>query len=144
IALVIPMDKVEAQANAIAKNSMMVSVVAILILLAILFVLAGVISKPILKTAGYTNKVSEGDLDAPLEINQKDEIGSMADSLRAMVGELKKTILKAEDETRKAEEESEKAREATAEAEKQEPRRIWPAQKVCSMQQTGLNRFLSG
>ena len=118
IALVIPMDKVEAQANAIAKNSMMVSVVAILILLVILFVLAGVISKPILKTAGYTNKVSEGDLDAPLEINQKDEIGRMADSLRAMVGELKKTILKAEDETRKAEEESEKAREATAEAEK--------------------------
>ncbi|WP_320174308.1 methyl-accepting chemotaxis protein [Maridesulfovibrio sp.] len=118
IALVIPMDKVEAQANAIAKNSIMVSVVAILILLAILFVLAGVISKPILKTAGYTNKVSEGDLDASLEINQKDEIGRMADSLRAMVGELKKTILKAEDETRKAEEESAKAREATAEAEK--------------------------
>ena len=76
------------------------------------------ISKPILKTADYTTKVAEGDLDADLGIHQKDEIGSMADSLRAMVGELKKTILKAEDETRKAEDESAKAREATAEAEK--------------------------
>ncbi|TIH17042.1 methyl-accepting chemotaxis protein [Marinifilum sp. JC120] len=118
IALVIPMDKVEAQANAIAQNSLIVSVVAILILLGILFILAGVISKPILKTADYTTQVAEGDLDAPLDINQQDEIGRMADSLRDMVGELKKTILKAEDETRKAEEESAKAREATAEAEK--------------------------
>ncbi|NDV23051.1 methyl-accepting chemotaxis protein [Desulfovibrio sp. JC022] len=118
IALVIPMDKVEAQANAIAHNSLIVSVVAILILLGILFILAGVISKPILKTADYTTHVAEGNLDAPLDINQKDEIGRMADSLRDMVGELKKTILKAEDETRKAEDESAKAREATAEAEK--------------------------
>ena len=118
IALVIPMDKVEAQANVIAHNSMIISVAAILILLAILFILAGVISKPILKTADYTAKVAEGDLDADLAINQKDEIGRMADSLRAMVNELKKTILKAEDETHKAEKESVKAREATAEAEK--------------------------
>ncbi|WP_319778178.1 methyl-accepting chemotaxis protein [Maridesulfovibrio sp.] len=118
IALVIPMDKVEAQANAIAQNSIIVSVVAILLLLGILFVLAGVISKPILKTADYTTRVAEGDLDAALDINQKDEIGNMADSMRTMVGELKKTIRKAEDETRKAEEESAKARQATAEAEK--------------------------
>ena len=118
IALVIPMDKVEAQANAIALNSLIVSGAAILVLLVILFLLAGVISKPICKTADYTTKVADGDLDANLEITQKDEIGRMADSLRAMVGELKKTILKAEDETRKAEEESAKAREATAEAEK--------------------------
>ena len=118
IALVIPMDKVEAQADAIAQKSLIVSAVSILILLIILFVLAGVISKPILKTAEYTTKVAEGDLDAPLDIDQKDEIGRMADSLRAMVGELKKTILKAEDETRKAEDESAKAREANAEAEK--------------------------
>ncbi len=117
IALIIPMDKVEAQANAIAFNSLIVSVAAILILLVVLFLLAGMISKPICKTAGYTTKVADGDLDANLEITQKDEIGRMADSLRAMVGELKKTILKAEDETRKAEEESAKAREATAEAE---------------------------
>ncbi len=118
IALVIPMDKVEAQANAIAQNSMIVSVAAIIVLLAILFMLAGLISKPILKTADYTAKVAEGDLDADLAIYQKDEIGRMADSLRAMVKELKNTILKAEDETRKAEDESAKAREATAEAEK--------------------------
>ncbi|WP_320006326.1 methyl-accepting chemotaxis protein [Maridesulfovibrio sp.] len=118
IALVIPMDKVEAQANAIAHNSMIISVAAILILLVVLFVLAGLISKPILNTADYTAKVAKGDLDADLSIHQKDEIGHMADSLRAMVSELKKTILKAEDETRKAEDESAKAREATAEAEK--------------------------
>ncbi|WP_320170467.1 methyl-accepting chemotaxis protein [Maridesulfovibrio sp.] len=118
IALVIPMNKVEAQADAIAHKSIIISVVAILVLLGILFVLAGVISRPILKTAAYTNKVSEGSLDAVLDINQKDEIGRMADSLRAMVGELEKTISRAEDETSKAEEESAKARKATAEAEK--------------------------
>ena len=118
IALVIPMDKVKAQANTIAHNGMIISAVSIVILLAILFILASLISKPILKTAAYTCKVAEGNLDAELDINQADEIGSMADSLRSMVGELKNTILKTEDETRKAEEESAKAREATAEAEK--------------------------
>ncbi|WP_419778349.1 methyl-accepting chemotaxis protein [Maridesulfovibrio sp.] len=118
IAMVIPMDKVEAQANAIARNSLTISAVSIIILLVILFMLAALISKPILKTAAYTAKVADGDLDADLDINQTDEIGHMAESMRAMVGELKKTIRKAENETHKAEEESAKAREATAEAEK--------------------------
>jgi len=118
IALVIPMEKVEAQANAIAHNSMIVSAVSVVALLAILFLLGGMISRPILKIAAYSSSVADGNLEADLSINQKDEIGHMADSLRTMVEELKKTILKAEDETRKAEEESLKAREATAEAEK--------------------------
>ena len=118
IAMVIPMDKVEAQANAFAKNSLIISAVSIVILLIILFILATLISKPILKTATYTAKVAEGDLDANLDIDQRDEIGHMAKSMRTMVAELKKTILKAEEETHKAEEESAKAREATAEAEK--------------------------
>lgn len=116
IAIVIPMDKVEAQANAIAKVSIGISIGAIVILLAVMLVLANIISKPILKTAEYAGIVATGDLDASLDIEQKDEIGKMADSLRAMVSELKVTIHKAEDETRKAEEESEKARQATAEA----------------------------
>ena len=118
IAIVVPMDKVEAQANAIATVSMWVSAAAVLVLLAILFLLGNIISKPICRTVEYTSVVANGNLDAELPINQKDEIGKMADSLRSMVGELKKTILKAEEETRKAEEESERARQATAEAEK--------------------------
>ncbi len=117
IAMVIPMDKVEAQANAIAQTSLIISVVAVVALIIILFMLAGLISKPILMTAGYTSKVAEGELDAELSIDQKDEIGVMADSLRKMVGELKNTITKAESETAKAEEESRKARLATIEAE---------------------------
>lgn len=118
IAIVIPMDKVEAQANAIAHLSMTVSGAAVLILLGLLFVLGNIISRPICKTAQYTGIVADGNLDAVLDIEQKDEIGTMAESLRSMVGELKKTIRKAEDETQKAEEESERARLATAEAEK--------------------------
>ncbi|WP_320006327.1 methyl-accepting chemotaxis protein [Maridesulfovibrio sp.] len=118
IAMVIPMDKVEAQANTIARNSLIISAVSIVILMAILFMLATLISNPILKTATYTAKVANGELDAELDINQNDEIGLMAQSMRTMVGELKQTILKAEAETHKAETESEKAREATAEAEK--------------------------
>ncbi|WP_432738107.1 methyl-accepting chemotaxis protein [Maridesulfovibrio sp. FT414] len=117
IAIVVPMDKVEAQADAIAKISISVNVAAILVLLIVLLILASVISKPILKTADFTEIVAQGNLNAVLDINQKDEIGRMAESLKAMIGELKKTIHKAEEETRKAEQESEKARQATAEAE---------------------------
>ncbi|QJT10371.1 methyl-accepting chemotaxis protein [Oceanidesulfovibrio marinus] len=117
LAVAIPMDKVRAQAGVISRTGIWTGIGAMIALIIVLLIIAGIISKPILKTSAYTEQVAAGDLHANLDIDQKDEIGVMADSLKSMVGELDKTIMRAQEKTQEAEEESEKARLATAEAE---------------------------
>ncbi len=117
LSVVIPLAAVEKQAHAVANTGMVIAAVAIVVLLVLLFFLARVITRPVLQTAQYTKAVADGELDAPLDIAQKDEIGLMADSLKIMVAKLKETILQAERKTREAEEESGKASQAMNEAE---------------------------
>jgi len=75
------------------------------------------IVKPLKEGVGYAVAVSEGRLDETLRISQRDEIGVLADRLRAMVGRLKEKILEAEGKERLAAEETQKALLATKEAE---------------------------
>jgi methyl-accepting chemotaxis protein len=117
LAVVAPMNLIRAQADAIAQTGVWIGSVAVVALLCILLLLTRLISKPILVTADYANLVAEGNLDASLDIDQGDEIGRMAKSLRSMVDKLKTTIRKAEEKTRQAEEESERAKLASTEAE---------------------------
>ena len=118
LSVVIPLSAVEKRAHAVAQTGMVIGSVAIVVLLVLLFFLARVITRPVLQTAQYTKAVADGNLDAALDIEQKDEIGLMADSLKVMVAKLKETILQAERKTREAEDESAKAEQAMNEAEK--------------------------
>ena len=72
-------------------NTIIVSTIAISIILglSIAFILASIISKPIIKGVSFAKAVAAGDLDQTLDINQKDEIGVLADALRTMVGNLR-------------------------------------------------------
>lgn len=72
-------------------NIIIVSTIAISIILglSIAFILASIISKPIIKGVSFAKAVAAGDLDQTLDINQKDEIGVLADALRTMVGNLR-------------------------------------------------------
>ena len=118
LSVVIPLSAVEKRAHAVAQTGMVIGSVAIVVLLVLLFFLARVITRPVLQTAQYTKSRSRWNLDAALDIEQKDEIGLMADSLKVMVAKLKETILQAERKTREAEDESAKAEQAMNEAEK--------------------------
>ncbi|WP_428565180.1 MAG: methyl-accepting chemotaxis protein [Solidesulfovibrio sp. DCME] len=61
--------------------------------------------------------VSEGRLDETLRLRQGDEVGRLADRLRAMVATLKDKVLEAESKERQAAAEAQKAALATREAE---------------------------
>ena len=58
-----------------------VGILAVLLGFTMGLVLARLIIKPIIKVVDFAAKVSEGDISKPLEIEQKDEIGQMAEAL---------------------------------------------------------------
>jgi len=75
------------------------------------------IVRPMAKTLEFSQRVQDGDYDATLDIRQKDEIGKLADGLRAMVDSLKEKIREADRKSREAAAEAERAAAAMREAE---------------------------
>ncbi len=67
-------------------------VVGILLCLAIFLLLSFVIIKPINKVVVFAKKMAEGDLTAKVDINKKDEIGTLAGVLNDMAKSLKEMI----------------------------------------------------
>ncbi len=86
--------------------------VALVLGIALSVIIAKAITKPILASVSFAEKVAGGNLDDHLLVDQKDEIGKLADSLRKMVINLKNRILEANsksDEAAKAASEAETA-----------------------------------
>ncbi len=66
------------------RITMTVAGVAIILGAIIAYLLARVIIKPLLKSVRFASSIAEGDLSARIDINQKDEIGTLANALRTM------------------------------------------------------------
>ena len=73
--------------------------------------------RPLRRIEEYASDVAQGDLNKSLALTSRNEIGKLADSLRAMVGTLRNKIGEADDQKRLAQEESARAAEATSLAE---------------------------
>lgn len=50
------------------------------------------LTAPIIKSVVFANQIAEGDLEAQVDIDQKDEIGELANSLKKMSGKLKDIV----------------------------------------------------
>ncbi len=85
--------------------------------LAVAVVLTRAVTRPLHAAAAFADRVAGGDLDGELAVRQDDEVGQLADSLRAMVANLKERIKEANARSAEAAEEAQKAREAMAQAE---------------------------
>ncbi|WP_319541368.1 methyl-accepting chemotaxis protein [uncultured Pseudodesulfovibrio sp.] len=92
LAVVIPMDKVLEQADSFAYTSIIMAVIAVSILFVVLLFIANIITKPILKGISLAKSLSEGDLTKDIDVDQKDEIGTLADALRTMTAQLRNVI----------------------------------------------------
>lgn len=66
--------------------------VALVLGTAIAIIIARGIIAPIQKGVNFTEVVSGGDLTADVDVNQKDEVGILASSLRAMIGKLNQVV----------------------------------------------------
>ncbi len=88
------------------------------------------ITKPIFTTVHFAERIAEGHLDDTLGINQKDEIGKLADSLRKMVTTLKTRISQAHEKSKEAELAANEAKEAMLNAEQAHAEAIGKSQAM--------------
>jgi len=71
-------------ATQIQRNLIIWGVLAVIIGIIMAFVIARAIINPIVKSVGFANTMSEGDFSASLDIDQNDEIGTLAKALNTM------------------------------------------------------------
>ncbi|MFP5240095.1 MAG: methyl-accepting chemotaxis protein, partial [Acidobacteriota bacterium] len=111
-------DSLAADASINWQNKLLMSMAIaapILSVLAGLFVTRTIV-RPLKGAMNFSGAVAEGNLNASLDVHQKDEVGRLADGLRAMVAALKEKIAEADQKSAQAAREAEAARVATAEA----------------------------
>jgi methyl-accepting chemotaxis protein len=104
-----------------AKRSVQMSIfwVSLLVgapLLAGGVLLAQSLARPIAKTTSFASQVAAGHLDEQLEVESKDEIGTLAQALQALVARLKAKIQESEQQAKLAQQKLEKARTAAQRA----------------------------
>lgn len=93
-----------------------VTCVCLILSLALGLLLVSNINKPLSRVVSFAEHVTNGDLDQPLAVNQTDEIGRLADSIRYMVASLRERISETSRKTDEAERAAQDARRAMREA----------------------------
>jgi len=112
------LDEIEAPAKEQRNVMLIIGCITILGLVGIcLLALDKIVVRPLRQLQTYAADVAKGDLDSVLALKLRNEIGSLADNLRAMVGSLKGKIAEADEKSQRAQEESERAAKATEAAE---------------------------
>jgi methyl-accepting chemotaxis protein len=93
-ALLAEIDEAEVRepVQALVTSVVVAAVVIALVVALIAFLVALSIARPMIKGVAFAETVAAGDLTANLDVDQKDEIGTLADSLRDMVTRLKGVV----------------------------------------------------
>lgn len=82
----VPMDEVMAELNNVAKVSVVLAVVAIVLMsLSLMFVVIRMITKPIKEIDGVAQKIAEGNLEERIEYRSNDELGELSDNFNRTV-----------------------------------------------------------
>lgn len=84
--------EVEAPISELVNSILLIGVVITLIVVLIALFLAVSISRPLLKGVHLAESLSKGDLTARIDVNQKDEIGQLAQALQYMVSRLSEVV----------------------------------------------------
>jgi len=69
-----------------------VSLVALLLGAFLAFVVSRAIVKAMIKGVNFAERVADGDLTADIDLDQKDEVGNLADSLKRMIAKLRDIV----------------------------------------------------
>lgn len=86
-------DKVfDSTTTSVFSVSIIVNLLAIAIAIVFTYVLVNLIAKPLKLGVDFAKEISEGNLMVTLDVEQKDEVGLLADALKEMVAKLKDII----------------------------------------------------
>jgi methyl-accepting chemotaxis protein len=93
LAMNIPMDKVLEQPRKVFYATMVVGNVMLLVLLGVVYLISGGISRPVVEIAGVVNKVAtDRDLTLQAPAETGDEVGLMAKEFNNMINELRESL----------------------------------------------------
>nr|WP_312575915.1 methyl-accepting chemotaxis protein [Sedimentibacter sp.] len=87
-----PVDEFSANTDTLIKLIIAIYVFTIIILSLVMYIVIGIITRPIKKITGITNKLADGELDVELDINSNDELGELAKSISSLTNRLKSYI----------------------------------------------------
>lgn len=88
----IPKDIIFADANEFLTLSIGLAVGAILVIIGIVYLIARNITNSLIQGVDFAKQIAAGNLDANLDIDQKDEIGILAKTLAQMGDQLKRVV----------------------------------------------------
>ncbi len=84
----VPQNKVLANARSIMYSIVIISAVSLLALMVVIFIMTRSITTPLIKGVNFAQGMSEGDFTQKLDVDQKDEIGTLANVLNSMTTNL--------------------------------------------------------
>ncbi len=90
-------ESIDTSRKQVSRGIYIIYVFAVVLAIVIGWIVARIITVPIIKGVDFSQKISEGDLEQTLDIEQKDEIGLLATTLNTMVQNLRKTVGLAEE-----------------------------------------------
>ncbi|MDL2267152.1 methyl-accepting chemotaxis protein [Desulfovibrio sp. OttesenSCG-928-G15] len=85
-------DDVFADLDKLAKTSMLIVVISILLGALLLFILIRPIVKALNKSVVFASEIAQGNLDGQLDVKRSDEIGILGDALRSIPSSLKNVV----------------------------------------------------
>ncbi|WP_018412086.1 putative bifunctional diguanylate cyclase/phosphodiesterase [Methyloversatilis thermotolerans] len=88
VVLMLSLDRALAPWERLFRESAALSAAGIVIALLASAVLGGTIAAPVMRLAGFAQRVQRGEYGGPPELSRGDEIGELADAFSAMTGEI--------------------------------------------------------
>ena len=85
-------EEVFASLKTLQQRGVTATVVILLVGIGAVLLLAGTIVRPIIKGVAFAQQIAAGDLGATVDVDQKDEIGQLAEALKGMVAKLREVV----------------------------------------------------
>lgn len=92
IGIEVPVDKIMVKANAVFYRSITIAIAGFIIMFIAVYLISGKIIYPLIESVKFAKSIANGNLQAKLSINQKDEIGELAIALQNMANQLKNIL----------------------------------------------------
>ena len=92
LGILVPIKSIMVSSNRIIKITLIAGFIGLLILFLVILNVSRSIIKPIKESVDFAQKISQGDLNAKLDFNSNDEIGSLAKHLMSMTEKFKDIV----------------------------------------------------
>ncbi|WP_462325040.1 methyl-accepting chemotaxis protein [Desulfoplanes sp.] len=92
IGIAIPKTKIFEAADSFLVLSVVLMLGALLLVVGMVFVIARAITKPLERSVAYAEEITNGNLDASLDLDRRDEIGTLAATLSSMGENLRQVV----------------------------------------------------